>query len=83
MLKRNLIGGRVREARRRHLPRLTQAELAARLQVAGFHLDRAAVSKIEIGYREVTDFELVALARALGVSANWLLHETDALANGP
>lgn len=79
MLKRNIVGGRVREARRRHTPRLTQAELAARLQVAGLRLDRGAISKIEIGYQEVTDIELVALARALGVSASWLLRETGAM----
>ena len=72
----NLVGPRVREARRRHRPKLTQAALAARMQVAGFNLDRAAISKIEIGYREVTDRELVALAAALNVSAAWLLGET-------
>ena len=73
---RNLVGPRVREARRRHRPPLTQAELAARLQIAGFNLDRAAVSKIEVRYREVDDRELVALASALDVSAAWLLGET-------
>jgi transcriptional regulator with XRE-family HTH domain len=57
------------------VPRLTQAELAARLQVAGFDLDRAGVSKIESQIREVDDRELLALAGALGVAASWLLDE--------
>lgn len=78
MPQRNLVGPRVREARQQQRPRLTQQELAARLQVAGFPLDRVAVAKIEIGLREVTDIELVALAAALQVSAGWLLREPDA-----
>jgi HTH-type transcriptional regulator, cell division transcriptional repressor len=75
---RNLVGPRVREARQRFEPRLTQAQLAVRLQVAGYSLDRVAVAKIEIGLREVTDIELVALAAALRVSAGWLLREAGA-----
>ena len=78
MATRNLVGPRVREARHRSRPRLTQQQLAARLQVAGYPLDRVAVAKIEIGLREVTDIELVALAAALRVSAGWLLREPGA-----
>src|SRR5579859_1026807 len=78
MPARNLVGPRVREARYRHLPRLTQLQLAARLQVAGYPLDQVAVAKIEIGLREVTDIELVGLAAALRVSAGWLLGEPGA-----
>jgi HTH-type transcriptional regulator, cell division transcriptional repressor len=55
MPKRNIVGPGVREARLQHQPPLTQAELAARLRVQGLGLDRVAVSKIEIGYREVVD----------------------------
>lgn len=77
MPSRNLVGPRVREGRRRLKPKLTQAELAARMQVAGFHLDRAGIAKIESGLREVTDRELVAIAAALGVSAAWLLGEHE------
>ena len=36
-----------------------------------------AISKIEIGYREVTDVEVVAIARALGVSISWLYGENQ------
>lgn len=75
---RNLVGPRVRAARHRQQPRLTQQQLAARLQVEGYPLDRVAVAKIESGLREVTDIELVALAAALRVSAGWLLQEPGA-----
>jgi len=74
---RNLIGSRVRSFRGNQTPRLTQEALARRLQLAGLRLDRVAVSKIELGYREVTDIELAAIAKALGVSAAWLIGETD------
>ena len=43
----------------------------------GLQLERPAISKIETGYREVTDKEVLALAKALGVSAVWLLGETN------
>ena len=75
MPNRNLVGPRVREARLKRQPPLTQAELAARMQISGFRLDRVAISKIEVRYREVDDRELVALAAALEVSAAWLLGE--------
>jgi HTH-type transcriptional regulator, cell division transcriptional repressor len=78
MVSRNLAGPKVRDARRRLKPKLTQAELAARMQVAGYHVDRAAIAKIESGLREITDRELVALAAALGVSAGWLVGERSA-----
>ena len=73
---RNLIGARLRRFRHSQRPRLTQRGLAARLQVEGLNLDRVAISKIETGYRIVTDVELLAIARALGLSAAWLLGET-------
>jgi HTH-type transcriptional regulator, cell division transcriptional repressor len=74
---RNIVGERVRLARLSSKPRMTQAALATRLQLDGWDADRVVVAKIEIGLREVTDYELVRLAKALGVSAGWLVGETD------
>ena len=73
MARRNVIGERVRLARERAKPRITQADLAARLQIEGLRLERVAISKIETGYREVTDVEAIAIAKALGVTISWLL----------
>lgn len=73
----NIVGPRVRQARLAHRPRLTQADLAARLELRGVKIDRAGVAKIENGLRQVSDVELRALAEALGVSAAWLLGETQ------
>ncbi len=75
MSGRNIIGERVRLARKIASPPITQVDLAARLQVKGFRLDRVAITKIETGYREVTDIEAKAIADALGVKISWLYGE--------
>ncbi len=77
MARRNVIGERVRLARERAKPRITQVDLAARLQIEGLRLERVAISKIETGYREVTDVEAIAIAKALGVTISWLLGESE------
>ena len=72
---RNIIGDKARLARERAKPPITQADLAARLQIKGLRIDRATISKIETGYREVTDVEAAAISEALGVSISWLFGE--------
>ena len=71
----NIVGNRVRQARFLRNPPLTQDELSGQLAKLGVVIDRAGISKIEIGIRSVLDFEVRALARALGVSVSWLLDE--------
>ncbi len=68
--RKNLCGNRVKEASARL--NITQTDLAARLQVAGITMERDSVSRIEIGPRFVTDYELAVLAKILGVSMEWL-----------
>jgi len=70
---RNLIGDRVREARHKSKPKITQNDLLARLAVRGIDLEKTSISKIEAKTRPVTDIELVALSEALGVHILWLL----------
>lgn len=77
-MERNIVGQRVRQARIRARPPITQGDLVARLQLLGFKVDQATISKIEHGRRPVLDTEVVALSRALKVSAAWLLGEGDA-----
>lgn len=73
--RKNLCGNRVKEARVRL--KINQADLAARLQVAGITMERDSVSRIEIGTRFVTDYELVVLAKVLGVSMEWLTEQEE------
>lgn len=69
--KKNVCGDRVRDARQKQ--RLTQEDLAAKLQIAGVIMERDSVSRIEIGTRFVTDYELMVLSKVLGVSMQWLV----------
>ncbi len=69
--KKNICGDRVHEARCRY--RMTQADLAAKLQLAGVIMERDSVSRIELGTRFVADYEIRALAQILNVSVPWLL----------
>jgi transcriptional regulator with XRE-family HTH domain len=76
-MQRNVVGRRVRQVRKQAKPPITQNELAAKLQLSGLRIDQSTISKIEQGMRPVFDFEVVALAKALKVSAAWLLEEAN------
>lgn len=67
----NIVGERVRIARKK--AKLTQADLIAKLQVAGLNFERSSLSRIESGERIVTDYEVVILAKTLNVTLKWLL----------
>jgi len=69
----NIVGKRVQDARLKFKPPLSQEELAARLELDGWKISRGTLSKIEAGIRQVTDFEVMALAKTLKVSPEWLL----------
>jgi HTH-type transcriptional regulator, cell division transcriptional repressor len=75
-MQRNVIGARVRQARKQAKPPITQKDLVARLQVLGLKVDQSTISKIEQGTRPVLDFEVVALAKALKVAVAWLLEQS-------
>ena len=68
--KKNISGDRIHQART--AMRLSQADLAARMQVNGVTIEREAISKIETGDRFITDYELMVFAKVLGVSLEWL-----------
>lgn len=72
---RNIVGTQVKKARLSHTPKVTQSQLAAKLQMVGWDIDRAGVAKIEIGIREVRDKEVVLLATVLNVTPSWLFGE--------
>lgn len=69
--KKNISGERIQAARRKM--KITQGELAARLQVEGINIERDSISRIEIGTRFVADYELLVISRILGVSVDYLL----------
>ena len=67
----NITGGPIRRARLRL--GWSQSDLAAKLQLEDVIIEQKAVSRIELGERLVTDYELLALAKVLKVSVMWLL----------
>lgn len=69
--KKNISGDRIREARQKQ--RLSQTDLAARMQIRGVIIERDSISRIEIGTRFVPDYELPVFSKVLDVSVNWLL----------
>lgn len=75
--KKNIVGARIRQARKAAKIPITQNDLVARLQLQHMNIDQSGLSKLENGQRPVSDLEVVALARALKVSPAWLL-ETEA-----
>ena len=55
--------------------RVTQQELAARMQVLGVNIDQQAISNIENNRRIVTDYELACFCKALRCTERDLLQE--------
>jgi hypothetical protein len=74
---RNIISARVKSARLRFNPPLTQDQLSGKLALQGVQLDRVAIAKIESGLRCAFDYEVRALAKILDVDARWLLGIRD------
>ena len=75
MQKKNIVGSRVRIARRE--AGVTQMELAARLQVLSVSIDRSGIAKLESGRRPVSDIEIAAIAKVLKVPILWLFGESN------
>ncbi|MDQ0885004.1 transcriptional regulator with XRE-family HTH domain [Paenibacillus sp. V4I9] len=63
----------------RKLRQLTQDELAAKLNVIGINIDRPMISRIECQSREITDIEIIAIAKILNVSVEELFKEGEKL----
>ncbi len=57
--KKNLISQRLIELRKLH--NLSQRDLAHKLQLAGYDIDKNVITRIETNKRYVTDIELQAL----------------------
>lgn len=57
----------------REAARLSQEQLAAKVQLAGLNLNQKAISRIETGDRVVPDYELIFFSEALGAPIEQLL----------
>ncbi len=72
LIKGNICGDRVRLARAMHKPPMTQDDLAREINLLGMDMTKLIVSRIEKNQRHVCDAELKMLAKALGVTMDWL-----------
>lgn len=77
LLKGNLCGDRVRIARALQNPPMKQEDLAREINLMGMEITPLIISRIENNTRHVCDGELLMLAKALGVSMEWLCGEGE------
>ncbi len=77
-IKGNICADRIRLGRALQKPPITQEDLACRVQLMGMeNLTGLMISRIEKNQRHVCDAELKMLAKALGVSMEWLCGDGD------
>ena len=67
----NICGRNIRRIRMEK--KITQTDLAARLQVQGVQMNQNSICRIERGKRVVADYELLFIAAALNVPVATLL----------
>lgn len=53
--------------------KISQRELADRMQLVGIDIDKNAIQRIECGKRFVTDIEIISFAKVFNVSYDELL----------
>ena len=69
--EKNLVSSRLIELRRQQ--GLSQRDLAHKLQLAGYDMDKNVITRIETNKRYVTDIELRALSQVLDVNYAYLI----------
>ena len=57
----------------RGILKISQRELADRMQLTGIDIDKNAIQRIECGKRFVTDIEIIAFAKVFNVTFEELL----------
>lgn len=67
----NLISKRLIELRKDN--NLSQRDLAQKLQLAGYDMDKNVITRIETNKRYVTDLELKALTEIFDISYDYLI----------
>ena len=77
LVKGNICGERVRLGRALQKPPMTQDDLARKIQFMGMDMTPLIISRIEKNQRHVCDAELRILAKALGVSMDWLCGDSN------
>ena len=69
--EKNLISKRLIKLRQKH--HMSQCDLANKLQLAGYDMDKNVITRIETNKRYVSDLEIKAIAEIFHVSYVYLL----------
>lgn len=77
LIKGNICAERVRLGRALQKPPMMQDDLARKIQFMGMDMTPLIISRIEKNQRHVCDAELRILAKALGVTMDWLCGDSD------
>lgn len=77
LMQGNICGSRVRLGRAMHKPPMTQDDLAREINLMGMEMTKLIISRIEKNQRHVCDGELKILAKALGVTMEWLCSDGE------
>lgn len=67
--KNNICGTRIKEARKEM--HLSQMELAELLERNGISIDNDSISRIELGARFITDYEILTFAKVFDKKIDW------------
>ena len=77
LIKGNICAERVRLGRALQKPPMTQDDLARKIQFMGLDMTSLIISRIEKNQRHVCDAELRIIAKALGVTMDWLCGDSN------
>ena len=77
LIEGNLCGDRVRLGRAMQKPPMRQEDLAREINLIGMEITPLIISRIEKNQRHVCDAELRMLAKALGVTMEWLCGDDE------
>lgn len=64
-------------ARLRIASKISQRQLADKMQLVGIDIDKNAIQRIECGKRFVTDIEIIAFAKIFNITYNELLDDAQ------
>ena len=71
----NIVSDKIKKYRIKR--KISQGDLAARMQVLGVNVNQQAISRIEKNLRQVTDYELACFCKCLDVKPDELLSDFD------
>ena len=77
LIQGNICGERVRLGRAMQKPPMRQEDLAREINLMGMEITPLIISRIEKNQRHVCDAELRMIAKALGVSMDWLCGDEE------